>query len=224
MSLKYNEKEISRWSTVHAYLMIAATIVSITMRQLEITGIIALASFAYFVSMFFPRHPGRANIVTSLRLLLLIGFSLLWQNLTAFRIFLVFGANALLDILDGFLARKYEETSFAGMYFDMEADALFVLLGCLYYYMSGIAGGWVIIPGVMRYMYKIYLSTVDPEGKFVERKKKFAAVIAGLFFVVLCISVILPVPANMWLLMAGSGMLMFSFGVSFIDLVRFLKY
>jgi len=60
-------------------------------------------------------------------------------------------AALILDGVDGWLARRLELTSPFGARFDMEVDALSVLALCMLVVVSGRAGNWVLLMGLMRY-------------------------------------------------------------------------
>jgi phosphatidylglycerophosphate synthase len=65
-----------------------------------------------------------------------------------------FGALALaLDGLDGKLARRLGESSAFGAHFDMEVDAAFVLFLSGVVAATGRAGLWVLLTGLMRYLW-----------------------------------------------------------------------
>lgn len=56
----------------------------------------------------------------------------------------------LLDGLDGWLARRFEESSAFGARFDMETDAALILVLCVALWLSGLAPAWVLAIGLMR--------------------------------------------------------------------------
>ena len=99
---------------------------------------------------------GNANRVTLLRA---VGISLIAGLLGAAETvgrysWLWFGlalATLLLDCVDGWLARRQGTASPFGARFDMELDALFVLVLALLVWQSGKAGGWVLSAGLLRY-------------------------------------------------------------------------
>jgi len=58
-----------------------------------------------------------------------------------------------LDGIDGFLARRLGQTSPFGSRFDMEVDALQILMLSILAYTLGKAGAWVLMGGLLRYIY-----------------------------------------------------------------------
>jgi len=60
---------------------------------------------------------------------------------------------ASLDALDGWLARRTGMSSAFGARFDMETDALFILVMSIWAWRLGKAGSWVILAGLLRYAF-----------------------------------------------------------------------
>ncbi len=116
------------------------------------------------ISAFHP-YPGfgAANVVTLARLVLTSLFAGLTLDTAMSPLALapapawLFGAMALvslgLDGLDGSLARRLRLTSSFGSRFDMEVDALQILLLSVLAYTLGKAGAWVLMGGLLRYIY-----------------------------------------------------------------------
>ena len=66
---------------------------------------------------------------------------------------LVATLTALLDAVDGALARRSGLASDFGARFDMETDAAFTLVLCALVLQAGQAGPWVLAAGLMRYAF-----------------------------------------------------------------------
>ena len=60
---------------------------------------------------------------------------------------------AVTDAADGWLARRTGMVSAFGARFDMETDALFILVLCLWAWHLDKAGAWVIAGGLLRYLF-----------------------------------------------------------------------
>ena len=105
------------------------------------------------------RRFGLANAVTLIRaagMALLIGILAEGVALaSAVRWLMAMGGTAalLLDGVDGWAARKTGLSSSFGARFDMEVDALFVLVLSALVWRAGQAGGWVLTAGLMRYIF-----------------------------------------------------------------------
>lgn len=102
---------------------------------------------------------GSANRVTLTRLALVaalaasIGEPLSDANARAWCVVLVATTAALLDAVDGPLARADGLASEFGARFDMETDALLVMVLCLLVFHFDKAGVWILAAGLMRYLF-----------------------------------------------------------------------
>jgi phosphatidylglycerophosphate synthase len=130
---------------------------------------------------------GEANHATLLRsgLVCLIGSTLLaggaapdisWYHLGLIAVALV------LDAVDGFLARRLQLTSAFGARFDMEIDALLLLILSLLVWQTGQAGAWVLAIGLMRYgfvaaswLYPVLNGQLEPSFR-----RKFVCALQGI--------------------------------------------
>lgn len=104
----------------------------------------------------FPRF-GAGNQVTLIRAMLVaLMASVLAEPVMPETAWWVVGATALvatLDGLDGWLARRTRMASVFGARFDMETDALLILVLSVLVSQYGKAGAWVIVCGLMRYVF-----------------------------------------------------------------------
>ncbi|MBD8891236.1 CDP-alcohol phosphatidyltransferase family protein [Roseibium litorale] len=108
-------------------------------------------------------HPklGAANLVTAIRaaMVCLAGATVLLADNIASSNQLLWGLAALtsaallLDGVDGYLARRNGEASDLGARFDMETDALLILILSAAAFILGKAGLWVLGIGLMRYAF-----------------------------------------------------------------------
>jgi len=64
-------------------------------------------------------------------------------------------AGLLLDGFDGWIARRNGMATEFGARFDMEADSLLMLALALLVYSSGATGAWVIVSGLLRYLFVV---------------------------------------------------------------------
>jgi len=104
---------------------------------------------------------GAANLLTSFRAMmsvLFLAFIPIAQYLADSTTWMAWitaaAAFALsLDGLDGWLARKYQLCSAFGARFDMEVDALLILILSVLVWQVGIAGVWILGLGLMRYAF-----------------------------------------------------------------------
>jgi phosphatidylglycerophosphate synthase len=110
-----------------------------------------------------PRPFGAANWITLIRAaiavtLLGVGMGKVWLGLAIdaeLRWLMVAGALLALglDGVDGFLARRLGQASAFGARFDLETDALTMVALALLVWALGQAGPWVLLSGLMRYIF-----------------------------------------------------------------------
>ncbi|MGE0394952.1 MAG: CDP-alcohol phosphatidyltransferase family protein [Vicinamibacterales bacterium] len=104
-------------------------------------------------------HPrlGPANVVTLARAAMVALLAALvreWpSDLWAWTAIVLGTAAACLDGVDGYLARRSGLASAFGARFDMETDALFILVLSALVWRSGVAGAWILAAGALRYLF-----------------------------------------------------------------------
>ena len=102
----------------------------------------------------YPRF-GPANYVTTVRAILVaLVAGVIGHPATPEVLWTVLGLTAVmgtLDGLDGWLARRTQMTSVFGARFDMETDALLILVLSVLVWQHEKAGAWVLLCGLMRY-------------------------------------------------------------------------
>jgi phosphatidylglycerophosphate synthase len=100
---------------------------------------------------------GPANQITLLRAVLVAGLaSLIGQPATpavAWRVVSIAIVAALLDGVDGRVARRTGTVSTFGTRFDMETDAALILVLAILVWQYGKAGPWVLLSGLLRYVF-----------------------------------------------------------------------
>ena len=169
------------------------------------------------------RHFGWANRVTLLRgLLVALMIPCLlapgaWPWLPP-----ILGAIALaLDGIDGPIARRSGTASAFGARFDMETDALTVLMLSALVAAAGRVGPWVLLSGALRYLYVaagwIWPRLARPVPPSVARKLVCVLQIAGL------LAALLPILAPPWpsaIAAVSLALLIWSFGRDVMGLMR----
>lgn len=126
-----------------------------------VAAVMALfAAAACIAARWLPSHPhrrfGAANRVTLLRLALvalLAGWLVEGSAAPGWALVATATLAASLDGLDGALARRLQIASEFGARFDMETDALLILVLSALLWRSGKAGAWVLLAGGMRYLF-----------------------------------------------------------------------
>jgi phosphatidylglycerophosphate synthase len=114
---------------------------------------------------------GLANVVTSVRLALAIALALPPACLSRTGAATLVVVCLLLDGLDGWLARARGDASPFGAHFDMETDALLVLMTTLRLWLGEGYGAWVLIAGGLRYGYVLSLWLAPGSGREAPRSR-----------------------------------------------------
>jgi len=122
-----------------------------------------------------------------------------------------------LDGADGWIARRAGLAGAFGAFADKEGDALLVLVLCLLLYrLPGGLGAWVLVPGLLRYAFVLFVALARPPQRQEARTAK-GAWIAGLMTLSL-IAAAAAYPAHVsyasWLVAAMTVALCYSFAES----------
>ncbi len=100
---------------------------------------------------------GPANQITLVRALLVAGLACLVGQPTtptlAWSVVFVASIAAVLDGVDGWVARRTGTVSTFGTRFDLETDAVLILVLAILVWQYGKAGPWVLWSGLMRYAF-----------------------------------------------------------------------
>lgn len=160
------QAKLIRWSNLHATAMLAvSTVMLLFSWPIEpLLGSAAL-SFAWFIvrgrgNWASIRQFGPANAATLFRLLLIFGlatFAARPELMIALALLIL-----CLDGVDGWLARKFDCASEFGEYFDKETDAFFMLVLCWLIVFDQRLGLWILLPGLMRYVFVCFLMIAKP--------------------------------------------------------------
>ena len=101
---------------------------------------------------------GYANAVTTLRLALVAYVASLAGDRSAaaaWTVVVVATIAALLDIADGWIARRTNTSTAFGARFDMEVDAVLIVILALLAWRWEKAGAWVLLSGLLRYAFVV---------------------------------------------------------------------
>lgn len=153
----------------------------------------------------------RAGLVLLLAALLLVTDvprSLAWAAVV------VATVAAVLDGVDGWLARRTGRTTAFGARFDMETDALLILVLSILVWRWGKAGAWVMAIGLMRYLF-VAAGWVMPwmRGHLSPTLRGKTVAVWQMVTLIVCLGPIVPV----WLSTAGAAfslaLLVWSFAI-----------
>ncbi|MDJ0983355.1 MAG: YceI family protein [Kiloniellales bacterium] len=127
----------------------------------------------------------------------------------------------LLDGVDGWVARRRRECTHFGARFDMETDALFVLVLSLLVFSAGKAGPWILLSGLLRYLFVLaslaWAPLRAPLAPSLRRKAICALQVGAL---VICLAPIVPAVWSAWLAAIGLTALIASFLRDVSGLIR----
>ncbi len=127
----------------------------------------------------------------------------------------------LLDGIDGWLARRRRECTRFGARFDMETDAIFVLVLSLLVLDAEKAGPWILLSGLLRYLFVLaslaWAPLRAPLAPSLRRKAICALQVGAL---VICLAPIVPAVWSAWLAAIGLIALIASFVSDVSGLVR----
>jgi phosphatidylglycerophosphate synthase len=156
---------------------------------------------------------GIPNRITVSRLTLLLLCTLFNAQLTLFQLGIAYSVICIGDFFDGYIARKLNQTSVFGEYLDKETDAAFVLVLSIMIYFNIHQSYWVLIPGLIRYVYftGIYFFMGGNEK---EHKDPWARTIAVFLFIALIAQFILPTQVSKPILIMATAAVLYSFGRS----------
>jgi phosphatidylglycerophosphate synthase len=168
---------------------------------------------------------GAANSVTLgravLALLLIASLGVAATSALGWLLVAVSVAAVTLDGVDGALARRRGESSEFGARFDMETDALLILVLAALVWQHDKAGAWILLAGLLRYLFVAasyvlpWLGSALPPSR--RRQTVCVVQIASL------IGALAPIVAQPWgvgLALAGLVTLVWSFGVDVAWLAR----
>ena len=155
------------------------------------------------------RRFGVANTITLVRLLAVAGLEIVSGALPPFPFVALVVALLLLDAVDGRVARARGEASELGAAFDMETDALSIMMLSLLLWQQRLVPAWVLAAGLWRYGYAAIVALVPSLGE--APRSSFARVV----FVVLVLSLTLAFwplgAAAPWLAGLGTALVSISF-------------
>jgi phosphatidylglycerophosphate synthase len=163
-----DEPALQAWSRGHALAMLGALCVCALTRRTWPVAVLAVPSFSVLLvanrgALTPSGRLGLANLVTGVRLALVCALAAAGA-LGAISIVLLTACILTLDLLDGWLARSRGDASAFGARFDMETDALLVLVLTLRLSLLEGYGAWALSAGALRYAYVIGLWLAPGNG------------------------------------------------------------
>ena len=129
--------------------------------------------------------------------------------------------SALLDVADGVLARRDEDASAFGAWFDQETDALFVLILSACVWRAGHVGPWVLAAGLWRYGF-VALRILLPRlrGPLDDWPARRVVCVTQIVVLIVALAPFLPAPLTPQLVFASLCLLTASFVRDLVTLWR----
>lgn len=212
---------LSPWLSWHAAAMLLAAAVTVMAPSGVWAALAAACSFAALVYRARPwrasPYGGYANQLTALRLGLLVAAAAAMTEVPTAWFWSLLALNVAVDVADGYVARRTRQVSPFGAVFDREVDAVFVLVAYLYFFVVAGLGAWVLVPGLLPYLYR--LSTLARRDKpAAEHRERLAPFLAGANFVVLLVAVAAPPHLQLRVVLFSAALVGVSFLLSFVSL------
>jgi phosphatidylglycerophosphate synthase len=129
--------------------------------------------------------------------------------------------TAMLDAVDGALARRSGLASAFGARFDMETDAAFTLVLCVLVVQAGQAGPWILASGLMRYAF-VAAAFVWPwlNGPLRPSKRRQTVCVVQITTLIVCLGPIVPPLLASALAAVSLALLTLSFAIDVRALAR----
>ena len=226
-SQRNSQMQTTRWSFCHSVATLLATFASMSLQSAWPLIVVSAVSFVCLWGNHFSLlkqqsfFAGPANWVTALRFVIVSYVLMFFQVLPQTLIISLLTIAVLMDVFDGFIARRTNSQSEFGALFDMEVDAFYVLAMGLYFWFTTDFGWWLLIPGGIRYAYEIIRILFVGDG-FIPKRQALAVFLAGFNFVLLLVALVVPSDTALLVLLISLAVVCFSFGRSFFDMFRYV--
>lgn len=212
---------LGSWLDQHAVIMLIAAVATVVLVDASPIAWLGALSFAAYAMR--ARHVlrdlrpygGYANHLTATRLLLMLAAAVWLTELSRVWLTSLFALNVLLDIADGYVARRSGQTSELGTMLDREVDGIFVLVAYAYFYCTGSAGAWILLPGALPYLYRLGFRLAQ-HATVAQTREPLAARLAGVNFVILVTAVALPGRVQETLIWISAAVVFLSFVASLL--------
>jgi phosphatidylglycerophosphate synthase len=216
---------IEKWTRWNAGILLLASVLAMLLGRVEVLVFGSVVSIGLY--FFWNREQwlpfgwlgGIANTITLFRWAFLLVLLLVASQLNPWGITVWALVVLVFDGLDGWLARKYNSTSVFGEYLDKETDAFYMLGMAFLVWQNGLAGAWILILGWLRYFYVLGLIRWKP-AQVKEVRSNLGQIIAVVLMVGVALVFVLPPMLQIFELLFLTGLVIFTFGRSFLQLVR----
>jgi phosphatidylglycerophosphate synthase len=128
---------------------------------------------------------------------------------------------AVLDGIDGWLARRSGMSSEFGARFDMEIDALLIMVLALLAWRHGKANAWVLASGALRYVFLgLGLALPWMRRELMPSRRRQAVCVIQVCALIVILLPDVPLPQSAWIAAAALAVLCYSFFVDTVWLWR----
>jgi phosphatidylglycerophosphate synthase len=170
------QPDLLRWSVANAAAMAAVTLATAAGLPLWLLSGCGLLSFSVLLYRCRRRWTpagrfGPANAVSLLRLFGVFALPWLAPAQVAYAGLILLA----MDGVDGWIARRTGLSGEFGEFFDKESDAFFMLVLCLLLYrLPDGFGPWILLPGLLRYLFVLFVRFARPPQLKEQRSAKAA--------------------------------------------------
>ncbi len=182
-------------------------------------GLLFFGWLEYLRAQNFPSNyflGGPANWVTWIRFLCISALIFLAGTSNLWLLALLCSLEVGLDVLDGWLARRYGCLNETGVYFDKEMDAFYVMVVVLLIYYQGVTGPWILGLGLIRF-FMPFIKPFLKEPAQKDLRTNYGKFIAGIVMGGLAVAWVLPSELRLVVYFTLAILLSYSFGKEILD-------
>lgn len=151
-----------------------------------------------------------ANSITACRLVILVFIGLNWSEYDVMTLAALFWLAAILDVVDGWVAKTFGGASEFGAVFDEDVDAFFVLICSYVIWQLDLGMWWIMGAGWVRYLVVLIKAYWPPDpGR--NTHFSWAKMIAGLVFILFPLCLVMMGQMSYWLQLVTFSLLLYSF-------------
>lgn len=165
---------------------------------------------------------GPANRITLVRgAMVALLFALIGETPVPWLVVAVVSVAMALDGVDGWLARRYDVASAFGARFDMETDALLLLVLSILVWQYDKAGSWIVLAGAMRYLF-VALGYLIPwlRQPLPPKRRRQTAFVTQAIILIVCVLPLIPSLLSSALAFTGLAILSWSFALDVLYLAK----
>jgi phosphatidylglycerophosphate synthase len=132
---------------------------------LALAGLLGIVSVGVWLAQLETPRSWLPTCITAVRLLVTCGLCPYGPSLSGLVVVSVVLFVFTLDWVDGQVARRTDSVSQLGGHLDNESDAFLTLTVCVLLYLRGPSGAWVLTPGLLRYVYVLFVRVFPSRGQ-----------------------------------------------------------